>query len=112
TGGVGIADEWAGNADSLKHYRDNHYKIEGPAVAQLQAAFADNWMGTTGEVLHGGMYFPKLDDAGNLWAQVFSSSSRGGSESMELMFVLSITAAEKNIRLATPYFLLDNVTME
>ena len=69
-------------------------------------------MGTTGDVLHGEMYFPKLEDAGKQWAQVFSSSSPGGSESMELMFVLSITAAEKNIRLATPYFVLGKVTME
>jgi cardiolipin synthase len=112
TGGVGIADEWLGNADSLTHWRDNHYMIEGPAVAQLQAAFADNWMGTTGEVLHGDTFFPELENAGKEWAQVFNSSSRGGSESMELMFILSIAAAEKNIRLASAYFVPDDVTVQ
>lgn len=35
-GGAGIADLWAGNADSTKHWRDNHYKVTGPVVAQLQ----------------------------------------------------------------------------
>src|SRR5262249_15968969 len=35
-GGAGIADLWAGNADSSKHWRDNHYKVTGPVVAQLQ----------------------------------------------------------------------------
>src|SRR6185437_2023777 len=51
TGGVGIADEWRGNADSPDHWRDNHYRVEVPIVAQLQAAFQDNWTKTTGEVL-------------------------------------------------------------
>jgi cardiolipin synthase len=64
-GGVGIADEWAGNADSPKHWRDNHYRIEGPAVAQLQGAFADNWLKTAEEVLQGPEYFPPLARAGD-----------------------------------------------
>ena len=51
TGGVGIADEWLGNADSKRHWRDTHYAVKGPVVAQLQAAFADNWTETTGKVL-------------------------------------------------------------
>jgi cardiolipin synthase len=46
TGGVGIADLWQGNADSKDHWRDSHYQIEGPAVAQMQAAFTDNWIKT------------------------------------------------------------------
>ena len=112
TGGVGISDDWLGNADSLKHWRDNHYMVEGPAVSQLQAAFVETWMGTTGEVLHGDTYFPELPNVGEQWAQVFNSSSRGGSQSMELMYILSITAAEKNIRLASAYFVPDKLTLE
>ena len=38
TGGVGIADQWAGRAQDLGHWRDSHYRLEGPAVAQMQAA--------------------------------------------------------------------------
>ncbi len=48
TGGAGIADEWLGNADSPKHWRDTHYRIDGPVVEQMQAGFMDNWMKTTG----------------------------------------------------------------
>ena len=51
TGGVGIADLWRGNAESPEHWRDNHYRVTGPVVAEMQAAFMDNWMQTTGEVL-------------------------------------------------------------
>lgn len=109
TGGIGIADEWGGNAESAKVYRDTHYRIDGPVVSQLQAAFVDNWMEATGEVLHGDNFFPKVANAGDQWAQVFKSSPRGGSESMELMYCLSITAAKKNIRLATGYFVPDDL---
>ena len=110
TGGVGIADEWTGNADNRKHWRDNHYRIEGPVVGQLQAAFCDNWMQTTGQVLEGDNYFPKLDNAGTQWAQMFRSSSNGGSENMELLFLLSISGAGQNIRMESAYFDPDALT--
>lgn len=109
TGGIGIADEWAGNAESSKVYRDTHYRVDGPVVSQLQSAFVDNWMETTGEVLHGDDFFPKIENAGDQWAQVFKSSPHGGSESMELMYFLSIAAAKKNVRLATGYFVPDDL---
>ena len=60
TGGVGIADLWDGHAQDPQHWRDNHYRIDGPGVAQIQAAFADNWMQTTGLVDEGNDYFPEL----------------------------------------------------
>ncbi len=110
TGGVGIADVWRGDADSPDHSRDTHYRVEGPIVAQLQAAFMDNWMKTTAKVLAGEGYFPQLTTAGPLYAQVFKSSAQGGSESMELMMLLSIGAASKNIRMETAYFIPDSVT--
>ena len=43
-GGAGIADLWTGNADSPQHWRDNHYRVTGPVVAQLQATFATSWL--------------------------------------------------------------------
>ena len=46
TGGVGIADNWLGHAQDPEHWRDSHFRLEGPAVAQMQAAFMDNWMET------------------------------------------------------------------
>jgi cardiolipin synthase len=59
-GGAGIADQWTGNAESPQHWRDNHYKLTGPVVAQLQAIFLANWLKTRGNVLHGDDYFPPL----------------------------------------------------
>ena len=69
TGGVGIAAEWTGHAQDPEHWRDTHYRVEGPAVAQMQAAFEDNWTTVTGEVSHGAEYFPPLEPAGDMGAQ-------------------------------------------
>ena len=112
TGGVGIADNWTGSAQDPEHWRDNHYRIEGPAVSQMQAAFMDNWTKLSGSVLHGDPYFPLQKPAGQMYAQVFQSSSQGGSESMHLMYLLSIAAATKTIDLAMAYFVPDAVTSE
>jgi cardiolipin synthase len=112
TGGVGIADMWTGHAQDSTHWRDSHYRIEGPAVAQMQAAFMDNWITATGEVLHGDDYFPPLTPGGSLAAQVFSSSPAGGSASMELMYLLAITAAQRTIYLSSSYFVPDPLTQQ
>ena len=109
-GGVGIADEWRGHADRPDHWRDNHYRVLGPVVAQLQAAFTDNWIQTTGEVLHGEDYFPALPPAGPGYAQVFKSSFLGGSDNMQLMFLLSVAAAGKSVRIENAYFVPDDLT--
>jgi cardiolipin synthase A/B len=110
TGGVGIADPWDGHAQDPDHWRDSHYRLEGPAVAQMQAAFMDNWIKTTGEVLQGPTYFPALQPAGDTPAQVFVSSPTGGSESMMLMYLMAIAAAKKTIDLSAAYFVPDSLT--
>jgi cardiolipin synthase len=110
TGGVGIGDAWDGHAQDPEHWRDSHYRVDGPAVAQMQAAFMDNWIKTTGKVLQGPEYFPRLEPAGAMRGQVFTSSPSGGADSMQLMYLLSITAAERTIDLAAAYFVPDELT--
>ena len=112
TGGVGIADEWLGDAQDADHWRDSHFRIEGPAVAHMQAAFLDNWMKTSGEVLHGEDYFPPLQPVGEHYAQVFKSSANEGSESVRLMYLLSIASARKTIYIANAYFVPDDLSVE
>ena len=109
TGGVGIAPKWTGSGQDAEHWRDSHFLIEGPVVAQMQAVFMDNWLKVTGEVMHGEAYFPALAAVGTSDAQVFSSSPSGGSESMQLMYHLSITAAERSIDLSSAYFVPDDL---
>lgn len=112
TGGIGIADQWTGDGGDPDHWRDTHFRIEGPVVAQLQAAFNDNWIKTTGHVLNGPRYFPALQDKGEMDAHVFVASPSGGSESMHLMYLLAIAAAETTIDLAASYFVPDRLLIE
>ncbi|WP_323744919.1 cardiolipin synthase [Noviherbaspirillum malthae] len=112
TGGVGIADQWAGDAQDKEHWRDSHFRVEGPAVSEFQAVFLDNWIKATGHVLHASEYFPELQPVGNTPAQMFSSSPTGGSESMHLMYLLSIASAQKSILLANSYFVPDELAID
>ena len=112
TGGVGIAPDWTGRSQDPDHWRDSHFEVEGPVVGQMQAVFLDNWVKVSGEVLHGAAYFPLISPAGAVRAQMFSSSPTGGSESMELMYLLSITAASKSIDLSAAYFVPDDLTRD
>ncbi|MBJ6982953.1 cardiolipin synthase [Luteimonas sp. MC1572] len=109
TGGVGIADQWTGHAQDPDHWREAHFRIEGPAVAQMQAAFNDNWIKTTGELLNGPDYFPELEHAGDMAAHLFIASPAGGSESMHLMYLSAVAAAEHTIDLTASYFVPDEL---
>nr|WP_062081940.1 cardiolipin synthase [Caballeronia udeis] len=116
TGGVGIAEEWTGNAQDEKHWRDTHFRVEGPVVGHMQAVFMDNWIKATGNVLHGPKYFPDIPplpegDAGNGVAHMFSSSPANGADDMELMYLMAITAATQSIHLASAYFVPDGLTI-
>ncbi len=116
TGGVGIADQWTGHAQDPEHWRDTHFRVEGPVVAQVQSAFMDNWMKATGVVFHGTDYFPRTgpfdEPDGEGLAQMFSSSPREGSGSMELMYLLAIASATRSIHLSSSYFVPDDTAVQ
>ncbi len=111
TGGVGIADLWEGNAEDPEHWRDSHFRLEGPAVAQMQAAFMDNWIEERAELLHGDEYFPAIEPRGTQVAQLFKSATSEASESVRLMYLLSVAAATRSIRLANAYFVPDDLSV-
>jgi cardiolipin synthase len=106
-GGAGIADQWAGNAESPQHWRDNHYKVTGPVVAQLQGSFMSNWLKTGGTVLHGDAYFPPLENSGSYQAQAIRSGAH--YENLDLMYLLAIASAQKTLRIENAYFLPDEL---
>jgi cardiolipin synthase len=111
-GGVGLADKWSGNAQDPAHWRDTHFEVVGPVVGQMQSAFADNWLQASGDVLLGVEFFPALEAAGTMKAQVFTAAPAGGSKNMQLLYLLSITAAAKSIDLSAAYFIPDEVARQ
>jgi len=112
TGGVGVADKWTGDAQDPDHWRDTHFRVEGPVVAQMQGVFMDNWIKTAGAVLHGADYFPDIAPLTGGSAQVFSSSPTGGSASMELMYLMAMTSANRTIRLSSSYFVPNELAVQ
>lgn len=105
TGGVGIAQEWTGNAQDPDHWRDTHVRVRGPVVRGLQGAFAENWLEATGEVLTGEAYLPQLDpvDGGGAM-QVMRSSAGVGDTDAEALYYLAVASASKSLALTSAYF--------
>jgi cardiolipin synthase len=107
TGGHAVSDAWTGDGRTPEHWRQTDVRVEGPIVQQLQAAFVESWRRTTGNVLGDSSYFPALDLPGKVYAQIVKSSPLSGSFGTYLLFLLSITSAQKSIHIANPYFFPD-----
>ena len=109
TGGSGVSRKWMGNGRVAHHWRDTDIRVEGPVVEYLQAAFAENWLETTGVVLGGEAYFPRpIEPRGDVYAQVVRSSPATGSFAMYTTFLLAVSAARQTIHITNPYFVLDD----
>ncbi len=106
-GGIGIDDRWKGNARNPSEWRETMVRIEGPVVAQLQHAFLEDWVHTTGEVLHGRKQFPATSPAGDMLAQVISSSRTDQSSMAKLLYYMAIQAARGRIWIENAYFVPD-----
>ncbi len=105
TGGVGLAEEWTGNAQDPDHWRDTHVRVSGPAVLGLLGAFAENWLEATGDVLVGPHHLPDLDpvdDGGPM--QVVRSSATVGDTAMEALYFLALACGRSRIDLTAAYF--------
>jgi cardiolipin synthase A/B len=108
-GGAGIADHWW-KARGKRHprWRDSMFRVEGPAVASLVAAFAENWLESSGELLTGAEYYPRSPHRGNSASFIINSSpSFGHSTPARSLFQLLISSAARSIDVTTPYFLPD-----
>ncbi len=105
--GHGIAQEWTGDGEDRDHWRDTALRIEGPIVGTLQTAFSENWIEETGEVFAGDEYFPRLEPRGDVEAHVAYSSPAGSVSSVELLHLVAIASARRQVRIQNPYFLPD-----
>ena len=113
TGGSGMSGKWGGDGKTEDHWRDTDVKVEGPVVGQLQGAFAENWLETTGIALGGPEYFPQaIERKGGVAAQAVRSSPAGGGAAMYTMFLLAMASAQRSIYITNPYFLPDAKMVE
>jgi len=107
TRGVAIDDRWKGDARNPNEWRETMVKVEGPVVAQLQSIFMEDWVHTTGEVLHGAKQFPPLPPAGEVLAQAIRASRSDPSSMAKLLYYMGIQAARKKIWIENAYFVPD-----
>lgn len=108
-GGAGVADQWRYGSKSAPRWRDTMVRVEGDAVTNLQATFAENWVESCGEVLTGREYFPLCAaQAGSAVLVVNSTPSGGGATRARMLIQLLIASARHTIQITTPYFLPDS----
>lgn len=112
TGGVGIAEEWEGDARNKHEWRDTHFRIEGPAVFGLQAAFIENWI-ETGHVLKFDHDIKtNADKGGTSRIQIIRSSASVRWSDIVMLYQTLIKIAKNNIRISTAYFNPNSVIIE
>lgn len=110
TGGFGLADYWLGNGRSEDQWRESNARFEGPAVAQLQAAFSSGWAEATGALIIGDVYYPPAAFAkvGTVAAGLLHSVPTIGSTPAERFLALSISAARRTLYISNSYFVPDD----
>ncbi|HEX5580908.1 MAG TPA: phospholipase D-like domain-containing protein [Gemmatimonadaceae bacterium] len=110
TGGFGLADYWLGDGRSPGEWRETNVRFEGPAVAQLQAAFAVGWAEATGELLVGTEFFPppSFEPAGDVRGMLLHTLPTSGSTPAERFLALSIAGARHTLYMSNSYFVPDD----
>jgi cardiolipin synthase A/B len=109
TGGMGVADQWLGQAQDPDHWRDTQFKIVGPAVRALEASFYENWIES------GGRSAPLLDPelpprSTGARSVVLWSNPTAGASNVKLLYLLAMGAARQSIDIQSPYITLDEST--
>jgi cardiolipin synthase len=107
TGGLGIEEQWMGNARNSHEWRDTQVRVEGPVAAQMQAIFSEDWTYTTGEILAGDKFYPKIDPSGPMLAQAIKASRGDSSSLAKMAYYVAIKSATRYIHIANAYFLPD-----
>lgn len=107
TGGLNIRAGHRLEEQPAHPVRDLHFCIEGPVVAHLQEVFADDWLFTTGEALRGEKWFPPLEACGPVLARGIADGPDEDFEKLRWTILSALAAAERSVRIATPYFLPD-----
>ena len=106
-GGHCIVDDWLGDAEDRRHFRDVSLKIEGPGVHAMQSAFSENWVDETGELFVGEDVFPRLEPRGDVALHVARVKPENAAPAVKILHHLVMCIAHERILIQNPYFLPD-----
>ncbi|MFF3674532.1 phosphatidylserine/phosphatidylglycerophosphate/cardiolipin synthase family protein [Streptomyces sp. NPDC002120] len=112
TGGVGIAEEWCGDARNENEWRDTHVRLRGPAVDGVAAAFAQNWAECHDTLFDDRDRFTGHTPEGEAVVQVVRGSASIGWQDMQTLMRVAIESAQQRFRLSTAYFAPDAYFIE
>ena len=110
TGGFGIADYWLGDGHHEEQWRESNVRFSGPAVMELQSAFAAAWAEATGELLTGPLFFPTngFQPVGTTHAGLLYTAPTTGSTPAERFLALTLSGARKTMYITNSYFVPDD----
>jgi cardiolipin synthase A/B len=110
TGGFGLADYWLGDGHHEEQWRESNVRFSGPAVMELQAAFAAAWAEATGELLTGPLFFPAngFQPVGPTHAGLLYTAPTTGSTPAERFLALTLSGARKSLYITNSYFVPDD----
>jgi cardiolipin synthase len=112
TGGVGIAEEWEGDATKPDEWRDTHFRIEGPAVLGLKATFLADWRDTGHPIDPTDAEEKRLDHRGDALMTVVDASAQIGFNAAQRVLEALVASAQQRIVVQTPYFNPDDAVRE
>ncbi len=107
TGGMNIRPGNRVKTKPRKPTQDLHFRVEGPVVAHLMEAFADDWSFSAREVLGGETWFPPLETVGDMPARGISDGPDEDFEKLANVIHGALSCARKSALIVTPYFLPD-----
>jgi cardiolipin synthase A/B len=105
-GGMGVADLWARDTEKYPKWRDTQFELRGPVVADIEAAFNQNW------IITGGVVDPEIEPedaarAGSASSIVVWSAPQGGANELKLLYLLALAAARQQVDIQSPYLITD-----
>lgn len=107
TGGLNIREGCLLALDPAHPVQDTHFRFEGPVVRHMMDDFAIDWEFTTEETLEGELWFPEIDEVGPVEARGVADGPDENFETIQWSFLGALAAAERSVRIATPYFIPD-----
>jgi cardiolipin synthase len=107
TGGINVDCRYWRPEAPERSYRDLHFRLRGPVVAHLMEVFADDWHFARDEALRGDKWFPHLAPAGDILARGIEAGPDESFERLRWAIVGGLNAAQRSVRILTPYFLPD-----
>lgn len=104
TGGVGVAEEWEGDARDPSEWRESHFEIRGPAVDGLRSSFIADWRDTGEEMFTADRVPSRPKPAGDTPVGIIDASAQIELNTAGRAFEAIVALAEYRLWLTTPYF--------